>query len=1110
VDIRNRSLQATIRTLVAIVWLGTPLSARAQVLYGSITGTVRDGSGATVRGATVAATHMETGLRQTTTSNDTGAYTVPNVQPGSYEVTVTLEGFKVFVTIGVPVTVGQVARVDVDLHVGAVTETMTVTAESRLLQTDNADINAEFKGWELTNTPLADYRNYQSLLNQVPGATPAGSTNAITDTPARALATNINGTNRNNNNTRIDGAASVFIWLPHSTAYVSPVETIDTVKVTTNAFDAEQGMAGGAAITVFTKSGTNDFRGSGFYFRDGDELQARWGFLPANQPKPESSRTMAGGTLGGPLVRNRLFFFGAFEGTYERVGFSRIYTVPTMALRRGDFSGVDTIIYDPSTGNPDGTGRVPFPRNQIPQDRLSQSAQRLLALLPAPNQTGGDSNNYSASGVQRMDRPNYDLKVNWNRSVSHQIWGKYSLMDAKVFGEPGLGEAGGLCLCSGGVGTGLTKVHVGTFGTTWISSERFVVDGSFGTTRMNQAVTGLDSDQTLDQLGIPGTTGHDPRYGGLPVFAFGAGYSHIGNVDTWLPLFRNDRSYTAGVNVTTLTGRHELRYGYDLVRHELNHWQPEIGGGPRGRFDFSGGITALNGGRAPDQFNALADFLLGLPRQAGKTIQHELMTGREWQHGGYVRDRWTVSDKLTLSLGMRYEYYPLMSRADRGLEVLDLTRTLPFPGAARPQPLLLLGGLGGLPDDLGIETSRRLFAPRLGAAYRIDDDTVFRAGWGRAFNPLPWSRPLRGFYPLTVGASFVGPNAFQPFQRLEQGIPPIAGPDLSTGGIPLDPRAQMRTPEPDNVKRGHIDSWNITLERRIPWDVIVTTAYVGTRTRNGYADLELNAGEPGTSTSGAPLALRFGRTSSTLSWGARTRADYHALQLSAHRPFIDGLLLRAAYTWSKAMNETDDDGWAGLLFNAPSQLHRNYALAGYDRTHVLQAGVMFAPPFGQSGRGVVSAIIKDWQVNGSLSAYSGRPFTVAASRASLNVLFGTQTADLVARPVKTGIKKPFQPFYEPESWAAVTQPRFGNSGRNSIRGPGTFNVDMSAFRSFPIGAHVRVQARLEIFNVFNIVHFDPPGFRGGLRLDTASTDFMHLVDGPRDQRQARIGLRVTF
>ncbi|HEX7087048.1 MAG TPA: carboxypeptidase-like regulatory domain-containing protein, partial [Vicinamibacterales bacterium] len=259
---------------MTLALLAMAASASAQVLYGSIVGNVRDTSGAAVPGSTVTVTSAETGLERVTVSNETGAYTFNNLLPGHYTVRVSLQGFKEFVQTNVPVVIGQVSRVDVALELGALTETITVSSEAQLLQTDKAEVSTELKSTDLVNLPLNQFRNYQALINLVPGATPAGFQNAETDTPGRALSTNVNGQNRNANGTRTDGAANVNIWLPHHVQYVSPAETIDTVNISTNNFDAEQGMAGGAAITVITKSGTNQFKGSAFYFNNNESLNA--------------------------------------------------------------------------------------------------------------------------------------------------------------------------------------------------------------------------------------------------------------------------------------------------------------------------------------------------------------------------------------------------------------------------------------------------------------------------------------------------------------------------------------------------------------------------------------------------------------------------------------------------------------------------------------------------------------------------------------------------------------------------------------------------------------------------------------------------------------------
>ena len=319
------------------------------------------------------------------------------MQAGAYDIKVSLSGFREFLQTNVPVSVNQISRVDVKLDVGALTETVTVQSAAELLQTDKADVHTELKSAEITSLPLNQFRNYQALINLVPGATPGVFQNAETDTPARSLSTNVNGQNRNNNGTRTDGATNINIWLPHHNVYMSPAETIDTVNVSTNNFDAEQGMAGGAAVTVITKSGTNQFKGSAFEFYNSDKLNASpyfFGNDPNGKPaKLPVTRNIYGGTVGGPIQRNRLFFFASFEGYKQDLQFFNNRSVPTAALRAGDFSnarnanGSLQLIYDPLTGNPDGTGRTPFPNNIIPADRLNPiaaEAQRVLSRCQTP------------------------------------------------------------------------------------------------------------------------------------------------------------------------------------------------------------------------------------------------------------------------------------------------------------------------------------------------------------------------------------------------------------------------------------------------------------------------------------------------------------------------------------------------------------------------------------------------------------------------------------------------------------------------------------------------------------------------------------------------------
>ena len=356
---------------------------------------------------------------------------------------------------------------------GQISETVTVQASALALQTEKMDLHVDLGSDAVTNLPLPRYRNYQSLINLVPGVRPVFIRIRFRLRRRVHSSTNINGVNRNNNATRIDGALSIFIWLPHHTAYVPPAETIETVNVSTNNFDAEQGMAGGASITVITKSGTNAIHGSAFAFHDNTVVRARNFFNTG--AKPKNLDNVDGATLGGPIIRNKLFYFAGWEGNRERQGFSSLMTIGTADQRRGDFSAYNTTIYDPATGAADGSGRTPFAGNIVPLARQSAITRKLQDLIPQTNRPG-IVGNYFNSGTPKLDRDNFDLKVNWNRRDTHSIWGKYSASVSNVDCQGGLGAGGGPPLCQGSIGAGELLTQVATIGHTIPSRQH-----SFGT-----------------------------------------------------------------------------------------------------------------------------------------------------------------------------------------------------------------------------------------------------------------------------------------------------------------------------------------------------------------------------------------------------------------------------------------------------------------------------------------------------------------------------------------------------------------------------------------------------------------------------------------------------
>lgn len=1075
--------------------------AEAQVLYGSIVGTVTDPSRALVPNAQIRIVNRETNQSRTAVSNEAGIYTFSNVLAGSYTIEVKAPGFRPLTKSGIEVVVGAVRREDIEVQVGQTNEAITVVGGVVSLQTEKVDVSSEINSKAVNNLPIGGYRNYQSLINLVPGATPGAYQNAAISRPGRALTTNINGTNRNNNVTKLDGAVNISTWLPHHVAYVAPAETIETVNVSTNNFDAEQGMAGGAAVTVVTKSGTNDLHGSLFGFHDNQHLRA-WGFFESRTPnKPKSIRNIDGFTIGGPIKKDKLFFFGGYESNRERVSRYGRYTVPTADQREGDFSAYSNTIYDPATGTIDGKGRTPFAGNVIPLARQSAISRKIQSLIPNPTEAGVSANFYN-SDVQKLSRDQFDIKINWNRSANHTIWAKYSFMRGIGECNPSLGAAGGAGLCDTGSGTGYDRAQLATIGHTWVVRPNLVVDGVIGFTRNRIDVTppNYGINYGLDTWKIPGTNGTDIRQSGMPIIGI-SGYSSLGDTDAWNPAFQADQNYNITTNVGWTRGRHDIRFGFDVIHHYLNHWQPELGSGPRGGLSFGYGPTVLNGGKAGVQFNGYSTFLLGLVTSASKSVQWETMNTSEWQYGTYIRDRWQITPRTTAVFGLRWELFPLLSRSHTGIEYYDPSTNTEYRG-----------GLGGNPTDMGIGTSKKLFAPRVGLTHRITEKTVVRAGYGLTYNPMVLSRPLRGSYPQTIDASFSAVNSYQYFGTLEQGIPLFSGEDPKSGSFPLPNRFSIRALwNPDGtrrVNRGYIQSWNFILERELPGSVVASAGYVATRTVRSFVDWEANNAPPGTGQAGQPFKQKFGRTASTLLFNGWAGASYNSLQATVNRSFRNGLMLKGAFTWSKAMDMQDDDGWGGLMWNWAPVINRNYALSGFDIPLNLQMGFAYELPFGKGKKyltaGLVSKLFGGWQTNGIFYSFKGKPFTVSAPGTSLNAVSNSQTADQVKTTVeKLGGVGSDARYYDPTAFATVTEVRFGTSGRNILRAPGVIGMDASVFRRFNFTERITSEFRAESFNLTNTPQFGSPN------ADASSVNFMKILSAG-GARQFRFGMRVQF
>ncbi|MFN0100829.1 MAG: TonB-dependent receptor domain-containing protein [Bryobacteraceae bacterium] len=1097
--------------LLLIALSFTSVATFAQVLYGTLNGSVVDASNAAVPNAKIEAINTGTGVGRQITTDERGAFQFNDLQAGVYKVTTSAPSFGSVVQEGVTIVANTTLRIDARLQVAQVSESVTISASTLSLQTDRADVNNQITKTQVMNLPFsgAQGRNFQNLYKLLPGFSPPAELHSDAGNPQRSLGTNVNGASYSNNNTRLDGATVSYPWLPHIIAYVPPAEAIEAVNLVSNSFDAEQGMAGGSAINVSIKSGTNEFHGSGHWYHTNSKVQARNFFF--NSPQlPKNLLNQFGGTIGGPIVKNKLFFFADWERTTRRRFASAFRTVPNASLRQGDFSATGTNIYDPSTGAANGAGRALFPNNRIPASRFDSASVIMSGLIPDPNQPVFPSN-YLATGTYIFNRDNADFKVNYNPTDKSSVFGRYSFSPSDIFDPPSLEKALGDALTGGQPGNAPGFIQTAALGGTYTIGPTVLLDASIGFTRQRISAENIDIDRNygLDDLKIPGTNGGDRLQGGYPRFNI-SGFSAIGNPNVSNPFLFRDNQYSATGNLSVIRGSHSLRFGAEYTYYTINHFQPQAAFGPRGGFNFTGGLTVINqtGQPGSNAFNGFADFLLGLPQAMGKDVQYiNPAAVRMPGYGFYARDQWQVTRKLTVNYGARFERYPFATRDHRGGERYD-------PVTDK----VLIGGVGGTPTDTGVDVGIGQIAPRLGIAFRANDKTVFRAGYGISVDPDSFRR-MRDSYPATISSQFSGASTYQAAGTLRTGIPAVLGPSLNQGVIDL-PLAVGTTTFPEKFNRGYIQSFNFTVQRDIGAGFNLQAGYVGTRAIRQTTLLNINTADVNGGNAGRALALKFpGRIGNITMYTPFNTSNYNSLQTQLRRQFAGGGLFGLSYTWSKAINYNDNND-SGLSWNLPQYWDRNRAVANFDRTHNLQLYSVYELPFGKGKRfasqGPAAWIVGGWQTNGVMSVYSGTPFTVGTAGTSLNAPGNTQTADQILSDVKVlGGVGPGQSWFDPNAFAPVTAIRFGNTGRNILRGPGSFQLDASLFRNFQITEKLRLQFRAESFSITNTPRFNNPGATvsnltrntdGSIRALNGYTEVL----GSSGEREIRFALKLFF
>jgi hypothetical protein len=1097
--------------ILSLLALFTASMAFSQAVNATLLGTVTDASGGVVPNAKVTITETNTGVSRAAQTNESGNYTFPDLSPGTYTVAIEQSGFKKERRAGVVVEVNSSTRVDMQLQPGSVSESIEVTATTPLLQTDRADVGTKFDAVQAANFPIGTNRNFQGILNAVPGTTPAAFQHSQFFNAASSLQTEVNGQMRMGNNYTIEGVDDnertglLQILVP-------PIEAIQTVDVATSNFSAELGRASGAVVNVMLKSGTNQIHGAAYEFFKNSALNARNFFDPS---VGHQAYNYYGGNVGGPIKKNKLFYFGDILRVTDHQANTNLHAIPTPTQISGNLSASTTTIYDPGTGNPDGTGRTPFNLNMIPDTRINSISKKLMALLPAPNvASASGNNNFFALLPFTKDSTSFDTKLDYVVSDKDRLSGRFSFTRPVVFQAPEFGVTAGGPAQGNFEGTGIQRTYSAGMNYDRVISPTLITEFRIGIAHYHNEAQNSDyGKNTSSDLGIPGVN-IGPFFSGIVGINIGSFYSaNTIGYSASVPWVRAEANIDIVNTWTKIKGNHTFKFGGDLKRVRDDLLQDQTFS-PRGVYTFAGGQTSLKGGPSTSFYNNFASFLLDLPNQAGRDLGQYFPAYRQWELFAFAQDKWQVSPKLTVDMGLRWEFYK--------------PATPQFPGGfSNYNPsnnTLVIAGVGGNPSDLGMVTRYKNFAPRLGLAYRLTEKTVIRAGFGISYTPFPdntyaYNYPIRANNQFDPAVSTYGP-ATLPDGRVatfQTGFPAPINPVIpangilnvsSLGSLANSTYTQINT----NFKNPYVESWNLAIQQALPLKFTLDVAYVGNHGVDSVVAYNLNAATvAGGGNASLPQFASFGRTGASNLYFQGFSSHYNAMQVKLDRRFAGGFTMTTAYTWGKGMGyQGGDDGGLSFYVNP----RRSYARNDFDRTQTFVQSYVYDLPFGPGKKwmnsGFIGNVVGGWRASGFLSLWTGTPMTIGGGSA-LNTPGNTQTADQVA-PVQIlhGINIG-NPWFSPTSFVPVTAPGvFGNSGRNVMTGPGYADLTASLVKIIRFKERFNFEIRGEAFNVINHPHFNNPGTNASNFNPDPSKNTFGVVTGAFGGRVLQLGAKLNF
>jgi hypothetical protein len=1115
-----------VHALAASCVLLLPAAVAAQAVYGSVSGVVRDASGALLPGVTVTITSVERKTSDAVTSNESGFYVKERLLPGTYEIKAELTGFKSAVVPTVQVSVDTQTPVNFQLDIGQITETVTVSGGSPLLRTDRADVATRFSTREITDLPVLD-RNFTKFILLTPGTQQLQWQHAASENPQGSTQTMVNGQHFSGTGYQLDGTENRDPIL--GIIVINPsLESIQETKITSQNYDAEFGQATAGVVSVQTKSGTNSYHGSGFEFYRDDRLQARNPFTQF-QPDPltgrfipETTHNQFGGSIGGPIQLNRMFFFGDYQGTRDKQGGSALQSVPTRAARSGDLSAYGVNIYDPQTGQQ-------FPGNRIPPGRLSAQAQAILALIPEPNATGRDNgtrDNYVASGVEEFRENSFNARIDGRINNSMNMFGRYSFGKFFRDGPTAFGQGGGLQLVSLG-GVSDVKNQSLAYGIDHTFSSTLLADFRFGFFRYNVHVLPFDYGTTpAADAGIPGLNLDSTFSSGLPAgfvsgqggFNFGSG---LGVNRCNCPLDQDEKQFQLVTNITKNTGDHSIKFGVD-VRRAYNLRVPSDAH-RSGELSFSNERTSLAGSGGL----GLATFLIGDVTNFRRYVSPNTNAReRQWRHFYYVQDTWRASSKLTLNYGLR-------------LDVIN-PQTINEPGNAGFLDLrsgeIKVVGVGDIPMNGGVE-NRFNWAPRVGVTYQIDETTVLRAGYGRSYDigvfGSLFGHSVTQNLPVLAVQELRAPSNFDRVFTLASGPPPPTFPDVpSNGRFPL-PDGVFTRALPEKQRPPAVDAYNVTVQRQLSPTLAVEIAYVGNRGSDVFAGdgpaFDINQatiqGYPSVPRNQRrPFYNRFGWTQGIDYFCNCATNRYDSLQARVTKRFSGGYSVQSNYTLQRV--RTHD----GQYFEANLPEHQglfdsdlNYGPPDWDRVHNFSTSLVAELPFGRGRRfasdlaDVAEAIVGGWQFNTNVIIQSGLPFNVGYRDAGADRDTGPNRPDLVGDPEGPQTRDQwFNVTPIGSSGSAFGRPApgtFGNLQRNALRGPGYWRADASLFKHFAFTTGQSLEVRIEVVNLLNHVNLANPDSEIGVpgNNNPNAGRINSTAYGNADpQRQVQFGIKFKF